>query len=32
VSQLPEVEKFAFTLKPIQKQVTPQTPQVWIKN
>ena len=23
ISQLPEVEKFAFTLKPIQKQVTP---------
>ena len=23
VSQLPEVEKFVFTLKPIQKQVTP---------
>ena len=28
ISQLPEVEKFAFTLKPIQKQVTPNnTPQ-----
>ena len=23
ISQLPEVEKFSFTLKPIQKQVTP---------
>jgi len=28
VSQLPEVEKFAFTLKPIQKQVTPKNPQI----
>ena len=28
ISQLPEVEKFKFTLKPIQKPVTPQNPQV----
>eukprot|EP01048_Picozoa_sp_COSAG05_P016869 COSAG05_NODE_2229_length_3362_cov_6.708857_2_plen_127_part_00 len=32
ISQLPEVEKFSFTLKPIQKQVTKQTPNIWIKN
>ena len=28
ISQLPEVEKFSFTLKPIQKQVTKQTPNI----
>jgi hypothetical protein len=28
ISQLPEVEKFSFTLKPIQKQVIKQNPNI----